>query len=441
VTEAMTLARSALAAWRATSSEAQAAWFSARHCETRPPFPDGKIRVGLLGPCLCNGGAEAMQLAMARYADPDRIAWVGCCATEGPDAVAPEMMAVTSALLPVSAGIDAARQLAAQCDVLVTWAIEGIDNLLAGLAGPPKIISVCHSPIESPWGIRVYARAAADRFVAVSELALPVIPAESHPATPIIWNAVDRERMTVRRDRATMRAAWGVPESAPVAGYLGRLSAEKDPLAMARLAAALPEPWRVVVVGSGAERLDLVAPPNLIMPGPDPAAGDVLNAFDVLVVPSHYESFGLTLAEGIAARLPVVSTEVGLAKLAPGITRLIPTAAAGWTLAEAVLRAFAEGPRPAAADLIPKLLPGRFGCEWDGLLAEVVGDPPRSTPPIDSRLAMLADLCPHASGPCGCGSGPPRICGHPDHPPEVRRAGCLECVARSWWESGSDPAS
>lgn len=54
------------------------------------------------------------------------------------------------------------------------------------------------------------------------------------------------------------------------------------------------------------------------------------------------------------------------------------------------------------------------------------------------RLAMLADTCPHAAGPCGCGSGPPRLCGHPDRPAEVRRPACLACVARAGWEAGVD---
>ncbi len=43
------------------------------------------------------------------------------------------------------------------------------------------------------------------------------------------------------------------------------------------------------------------------------------------------------------------------------------------------------------------------------------------------RHAMKVELCPHGSGPCGCGSGPPRLCSHPDHPAEVRRAYCLQC--------------
>jgi hypothetical protein len=55
--------------------------------------------------------------------------------------------------------------------------------------------------------------------------------------------------------------------------------------------------------------------------------------------------------------------------------------------------------------------------------------------PLDLRLAMEADLCPHGSGPCGCGPEP-RVCGHPDRPTLVRRGDCLGCLARDWWEAG-----
>jgi hypothetical protein len=62
-------------------------------------------------------------------------------------------------------------------------------------------------------------------------------------------------------------------------------------------------------------------------------------------------------------------------------------------------------------------------------LGEATAGGPQAPPPDDSaiRLAMAVDLCEFGSGPCGCGSGPPRLCSHPDHPDEVRRAYCLQC--------------
>lgn len=56
--------------------------------------------------------------------------------------------------------------------------------------------------------------------------------------------------------------------------------------------------------------------------------------------------------------------------------------------------------------------------------------------PDPIRLAMLVETCPNGTGPCGCGTGPPRSCGRPDRPSEVRRADCLACVALDWWLEG-----
>ena len=111
---------------------------------------DDRLRVGLLCPCLNVGGAEAWQLALARYTDPARIAWQGCVSVNGPESISPGMGAATSALMPVASGRSAARELAARCDVLVMWAIEDMDGLIEGLPSPPKVVSVCHSPWSRP---------------------------------------------------------------------------------------------------------------------------------------------------------------------------------------------------------------------------------------------------------------------------------------------------
>lgn len=54
-------------------------------------------------------------------------------------------------------------------------------------------------------------------------------------------------------------------------------------------------------------------------------------------------------------------------------------------------------------------------------------------------LAIMAELCPMATGSCGCaGSTLPRHCANPDRPPEVRDEDCRRCVSRSQWEAGVD---
>jgi glycosyltransferase involved in cell wall biosynthesis len=371
------------------------------------------LRCGLWCPTLVLGGAESWQLALARHTDPSVVIWQGAAVIH--DHIAMDQAATTAldALMPVGRGKEAARTLAARCDVIVSWAVDDLGPLLDVPGLPPAVVHACHFPVESPWGSDSAAMLhKVSKFVAVSELALETVPAAMRDRAAVIWNAVDPERLAVTRPRPAMRAAWGVPEDAPVVGYLGRLSAEKEPRAMLRLAAALPEPWHVVVVGDGRmlgelrreaaeQRLSRI---HLV--GRDPGIGDVLNAFDSLLVPSRYESFGLTIAEGLWAGVPVISTHSGLVKLIPGLVREIDVDARGIDLAVAVLadkdNAVGTAIRVQRAREFARerLAPSRFGREWTNLLQSVAV----------ARVGPAVTACPHRGRSlpvegCGCGGG------------------------------------
>lgn len=414
-------------------------------------FPDagpdgGRLRVGLWSPVLYEAGAEAWMLALAR-ALAGRVSWRGL-AVAAPGAVVAAMAGRFAPLMPVAHGRDACTALAASCDVVVSWAMSDVPGLLAGLPRPPRVVNVCHAPVDSAWGMSSYRDPAGiDAYVAVSELALGPICESRRAGARVIWNCVDESRMRWSRGWAEMRKLWGVPAGAKVAGYMGRLSPEKGPAAMPRMLAHLPPEWHAVLVGSGlegpavaAEAARLGVADRLHLAGPDHAAGDVLHAVDALVVPSDYESFGLTLAEGLWAGVPVVSTPVGLARIVPGLTREVPIGADGAAIAAAVLADRADPAGTAArvgharSFARSRLSLARFAREWGAFLRGLA--PPRHRPMDPTRLALLAETCPSGSGPCGCGSGPPRECSAPDRPAGVRKADCLECSGRRWWESG-----
>jgi glycosyltransferase involved in cell wall biosynthesis len=379
---------SVLQAWRSLSPQAQSWAFRTGEADFEPSREPlkGRLRVGLWCPCLGLGGAEVWQLALAKSVNRDFISWRGVAVIEGRGSTDPRMASELGSIMPVGYGLDAARRLATACDVIVSWSITSVPALLSGLETPPRVVVACHFPAESPWGSGTEEfLSGVDRFVAVSELAVESAPPSIRDRVEVIWNAVDPRRLEVHRDRPEMRASWGVPSKALVAGYLGRLSPEKDPFAMIRLAGGLPDSWHVVVVGEGRERgflegelrskkLDRV---HLV--GADLAAGDVLNAIDTLVVPSRYESFGLTLAEGLRAGVPVVATRSGLAKLVPGLVREVEVEAGSRALADAVLadREDPEGTRSrvdkARAFAKDRLGLDRFGQEWTDLLIRLSG--------------------------------------------------------------------
>jgi glycosyltransferase involved in cell wall biosynthesis len=369
--------------WRALSRDEQHRRLVSGDVDFTPSDePDcGRVRVGIWCPCLGLGGAEVWQLGLAGAVDRSRIAWKGAAVLEGRAASDPRMVEALGAIMPVGHGWNAAKALAAVSDVILTWAVTDVDSLLQGLEDPPGVVMACHFPAESPWGPGTEnLLRSVDRFVAVSELAVESTPPSVRGRVEVIWNAIDPARLQVHRDRSLIRAAWNVPIEAKVVGFIGRLSPEKDPDAMLRLASKLEEPWHVVIVGEGRERaclehnIETNGLSRVHLVGGDPAAGDVLNGFDALMVPSHYESFGLTLAEGLRAGLPVVATRSGLARLVPDLVREIPVKADGLELREALMLDMqdAEATRTrvdhARAFVEKRLGLDRFGREWTELL-------------------------------------------------------------------------
>jgi glycosyltransferase involved in cell wall biosynthesis len=131
-----------------------------------------------------------------------------------------------------------------------------------------------------------------------------------------------------------VRAALGIPLTAPVVGTITRFMPQKAPLdfvaAAARVLATLPAA-HVVVVGDGPDREQVRAAaagfPRLHLLGYRSDVGDVIDACDVMAFSSLWEGLGRALTESVLAGKPVVSTAVdGVPELVvPGETgELVP---------------------------------------------------------------------------------------------------------------------
>ncbi|HLJ61761.1 MAG TPA: glycosyltransferase [bacterium] len=117
-----------------------------------------------------------------------------------------------------------------------------------------------------------------------------------------------------------VRAAFGVPDSAPLLVFVGRLAKEKDvPLLLDAFAAA-PVDARLLLVGDGPERAALVEHAGrlglsgrVLFVGGQPHAQvvEILRAADLFVFPSQTETLGLALVEAMAAGLAVVAVRAG----------------------------------------------------------------------------------------------------------------------------------
>lgn len=133
-----------------------------------------------------------------------------------------------------------------------------------------------------------------------------------------------------------VRQALGVPETAVVAIFVGRLAAEKDlPLLLRQFAIAreLAPDLHLVLVGDGAQRAALVAKARALgIAGCVHFAGavgyddvpDYLAAADIFVTASVSEVHPLTVIEAMAAGLPIAAVE------SPGIVDTVTAGVAGY---------------------------------------------------------------------------------------------------------------
>lgn len=144
--------------------------------------------------------------------------------------------------------------------------------------------------------------------------------------------AVQAEQLTRKEARKQLQ----LPEHAWVVGNVGRLHPDKDQTTLIRgFAVALPDlpPDSVlVIIGAGRlesrlkELVDLLGlNDKVLFLGQVKAARRYFKAFDVFVLSSNHEPFGMVLLEAMAAGIPIVSSELGGAQeVVEGAGHLFP---------------------------------------------------------------------------------------------------------------------
>lgn len=130
--------------------------------------------------------------------------------------------------------------------------------------------------------------------------------------------------------------------------FVGRLEPEKGAVHAIRVfAQSAPQESCLILVGQGSERVSLEreaaargVKTRVFFEGErDPAPYYALA--DLVLVPSAYEGYGLVIVEALAAGVPVLATDVGIAREAGAIVAPVETFPAALT------RWLAEGPRHA----------------------------------------------------------------------------------------------
>jgi glycosyltransferase involved in cell wall biosynthesis len=137
----------------------------------------------------------------------------------------------------------------------------------------------------------------------------------------VLYNGIDLAHIRRHRERAEMRSALGISPDEPVVGIVARL--DHWAKGHAELFQALARvrtlyPLRCLVIGGGRRQAEMTAMAQdlSLMPfinflGHRDDIPDLLAALDIFVLPSHSEGISRSLLEAMAARLPVVVSDVG----------------------------------------------------------------------------------------------------------------------------------
>lgn len=311
----------------------------------KPSTPrTGLIRVAVLTPDLGAGGAERWVASLVKFLPRERATATAVgVVSDGQkwDSIAREITATgtpvygtravkwgihptaKSTVTFVANDAEVARRTMATADVVVSWGIANPGPLLdaARWRGPHIVVS--HG--SSDWAKRQLGSAVATgtHFVAVSSDAAKAFPPGVTPE--IIWNGSELERLAPTADRDTIRASWGCSPDDLLVGFVGRLSPEKNPLAVAHLAAALQKRMpsrrvRPVWIGTGLVQVvpglqaeaKAIAGDACVWVPPPAHIGDAWGALDLHVMASPEEGFSLVVTEALIAGVPTVATRAGI---------------------------------------------------------------------------------------------------------------------------------
>ena len=135
----------------------------------------------------------------------------------------------------------------------------------------------------------------------------------------VVPNGIVPRQYRAHLDAGDVKRAYGIHPYAPLILFIGRLVYQKGPdLFIEAVRKVCQHRWdaKVIVAGDGGMRQYLQErardlPVNFIGYIPDSEYIRLLNACDLVVIPSRNEPFGLVLLEAWSAEKPVVACDVG----------------------------------------------------------------------------------------------------------------------------------
>jgi glycosyltransferase involved in cell wall biosynthesis len=178
-------------------------------------------------------------------------------------------------------------------------------------------------PLKNRWHYRFAYNVLAARLIANSAATKQALLRNAPWLDPerivVIYNGIDMQPF-LQPSRRCLRTEWNVPKDTPLLGFVGQLDKRKgiDVLLAAfdRIRRKVPQA-RLVLAGRGPLQEMIESKVHrqnwgdaILLPGFIDDVVAVMQAIDILLLPSLWEGFGLVLIEAMAAGKPAISTNI-----------------------------------------------------------------------------------------------------------------------------------
>lgn len=153
------------------------------------------------------------------------------------------------------------------------------------------------------------------------ESALKYKVAKAHKMC-IIENGIELDKfIDCEKNRIEIRKKYNILEKEILIGIAGRITEQKDPFTALKSFNIIHNKYpntKIMFVGDGELKQDVIEysrhnnlENNVIITDWVKHAGKYISAFDIAILPSKWEGFGLALVEYMACRKPIIASNVG----------------------------------------------------------------------------------------------------------------------------------
>lgn len=163
-------------------------------------------------------------------------------------------------------------------------------------------------------------------------------------------------------------------------GFVGRLSAEKQPLYLLEVIRSLPQAYQLDVIGDGPlmpdmrlKGSDLITAGRMRLLGPLPATATHYRSWQATLLCSAYEGYPMTALESLACETPCIATPISALEemLGQHAPYMLAKDNSPGALAQAVITTLATAPAQRQLDMcaiIQAHTPEKFAQSWSHLL-------------------------------------------------------------------------